>query len=131
MYLISLTSGAVVNLIINYLLIPRYQGIGAIIGTIAAEFSVAFIQFFMLRREIDLKKYLINGSFFCIIGLIMYGVVHWLADFSSSAVITIAVQIICGAIIYIILSFLYMIATKQIILVNEGLKILKIKYRFK
>lgn len=130
-YLISLTSGAVVNLIINYLLIPRYQGIGAIIGTIAAEFSVAFIQFFMLRREIDLKKYLINGSFFCIIGLIMYGVVHWLADFSSSAVITIAVQIICGAIIYIILSFLYMIATKQIILVNEGLKILKIKYRFK
>lgn len=130
-YLISLTSGAVVNLIINYILIPRYQGVGAVIGTIAAEFSVAFIQFFMLRNEINLKKYLINGISFCIIGFAMYVVVYALSSISGSALVTIATQIICGAVIYLILSSVYMIATKQTALLNEVLKMFKIKFKFK
>lgn len=130
-YLISLTSGAIVNLIINYLLIPRYQGIGAVIGTIGAEFSVAFIQFFMLRHEIDFKLYLTNGLSFCAIGAVMYVVVRTISGISTSAVVTMTVQVVCGAIIYVALACGYMIVTKQPTLVNEGLKMLRIKYRFK
>lgn len=130
-YLISLTSGAAVNLIVNYILIPRYQGVGAVIGTIAAEFSVAFIQFFMLRNEIDLKKYLINGFAFCTIGLVMYTAVRALSGISESALATMAMQIICGGFIYAILSSIYMIATRQTVLLNEVLKIFGIKRRLK
>lgn len=131
-YIISLTAGAAVNLFINYLLIPKYQGVGAVIGTVAAEFTVAFLQFYILRSEIAISKYLKNGISFCVIGLIMYAVVSLLSDVSSNALITMAVQMACGAVVYMVLSAVYMIKiAKQPALINEGLKTLRIKYRFK
>ena len=44
--------GAVVNLIINSLLIPRFASSGAAIGTVAAEFSVLVVQYMSLRSDI-------------------------------------------------------------------------------
>ena len=131
-YVVSLTSGAIVNLILNALLIPRINGVGAIIGTLAAEFAVCFIQFFWCRNDIDIKNYLIDGFSFCAIGLIMFCVVEALSHISNHALITIVVQIICGAIVYVSLGCFYMIKMrKNPVLVNEGLKMLRIKYRFK
>ena len=131
-YVISLTTGAVVNLILNALLIPRISGIGAIIGTLAAEFAVCFMQFYWCRKDIDIKNYLINGLSFCVIGAVMFVVVEAVSHVSSHALITMAVQVICGAIVYVALGCFYMIKIrKNPVLVNEGLKMLKIKYRFK
>ena len=131
-YVISLTTGAIVNLILNALLIPRINGVGAIIGTLAAEFAVCFLQFFWCRKDIDIKNYLINGFSFCTIGTIMFFVVEALPHVSSSALITMAVQVICGAIVYIFVGCFYMVKIrKNPVLVNEGLKMLRIKYRFK
>ncbi len=127
-YIISLTSGAAVNFILNYFLIPIYAGVGAIIGTIAAEFAVCFIQFLMTRKDIDIKNYLMNGLVFCAIGGIMYFFVHALQHISSSAVITMGIQIIVGALIYILLSFVFMVKIrKNPVLVNEALKLLHLK----
>lgn len=44
--------GAVVNIILNVILIPAYQSAGAAMGTLAAEFAVLVVQFFVLRNEI-------------------------------------------------------------------------------
>lgn len=130
-YVISLTTGAIVNLFLNALLIPRINGIGAIIGTLAAEFAVCFIQFFLCRKDIDIKNYLINGLWFCVIGAIMFFLIEVLSHVSNHAVVTMAVQIVSGAIIYIGLGSFYMIKIrKNPVLVNEGLKMLRIKYRF-
>lgn len=45
--------GAIVNLILNTLLIPRFGVAGAAFGTLIAEFSVLFVQFCYLKRDID------------------------------------------------------------------------------
>ena len=131
-YVTSLTVGAVVNVILNSLLIPRLNGVGAIIGTLTAEFSVCAIQFYCCRKDIDIRQYLTNGISFCAIGLIMYCVVKNLTGISGSAVITMLIQIICGAIVYMALACLYMVKiVKNPVLVNEGLKMMRVKYRFK
>lgn len=130
-YVISLTSGAIVNLVLNLLLIPSLNGVGAIIGTLAAEFVVCFIQFFCCRKDIDIKNYMINGFSFCIIGAIMFLIIEALSHVSNSAIITMIVQIISGTIVYVLLASIYMVKIrKNPVLVNEGLKILRIKYRF-
>ena len=129
-YLISLTAGALINLGVNFLLIPRYQGVGAVIGTIVAEFSVMFIQFFMLRKEIALKKYVTNGCAFCVIGALMYGLARLVSHVNASAIVTMGLQAVCGAAVYIALAAAYMIVTRQTILINEALKLLRIKHRF-
>ena len=131
-YVISLTAGAVINVILNVLLIPKMNGIGAIIGTLGAEFAVCFIQFFCCRKDINIKEYLINGASFCIIGAIMFFVIKALRDVSSNPVLTMALQIICGGLLYTLLAGFYMVKLiKKPVLVNEMLKVLRIKYRFK
>ena len=130
-YVTSLTVGAIVNVILNSLLIPHLNGVGAIIGTLAAEFSVCFVQFYCCRNDIDIKQYLINGVSFCAIGLFMFFVVRSLSNISWNTVITMAVQIICGAIVYTSLACIYMVkVVRNPVLVNEGLKIMRVKYRF-
>ncbi len=131
-YVVSLAAGAVVNLIINALLIPGMQGVGAIIGTLFAEFAVCFIQFFWCRKYLDMKEYMINGMSFCVIGLLMFFLIEALSGISTKAVIVLGTQVLCGGIFYVVLACFYMIKIKKKpILVNEGLKMLKIKYRFK
>ena len=131
-YVISLTSGAIVNIILNAALIPFLNGVGAIIGTLAAEFAVCFLQFFLCRKSIDIKNYMINGIGFGVIGAVMLFAVLMLSHISSSAPLTIAIQVVCGAVVYISLGCFFMIRIrKNPVLVNEGLKLLRIKYRFK
>ena len=131
-YVMSLTTGAFVNLFLNILLIPYLNGVGAIVGTLAAEIIVCFIQFYCCRNDINFKVYMVDGLSFCLIGVLMYFVVEALSSISSSAIITMSIQIICGGMLYVILACFYMIKfRKNPVLINEGLKILKIKYLFK
>ena len=51
----SVILGAVCNLVINALLIPKYGALGAGVGTIAAEFTVAASQLFFLRNFISMR----------------------------------------------------------------------------
>lgn len=56
LFLITIGTGAVVNVILNSVLIPMYGAAGACIATIAAEFSVPFVQFIFFRKELNYKK---------------------------------------------------------------------------
>jgi len=47
----SVITGAVVDLILNFLLIPKLGSAGAAIGTLAAELSVLVFQYLVLRKE--------------------------------------------------------------------------------
>lgn len=130
-YVFSLTAGAIVNLIVNFLLIPRLNGTGAVIGTILAEVTVAFIQFYMTRKDIDIVEYIKNGIGLCLIGFVMYIAVNALSHISGNALITMLVQIAVGGVIYLTLSFVYMVKIrKNPVLINECLKLLHIKKRF-
>ncbi len=51
--LYSEIAGAVVNIIVNALLIPRLASSGASVGTVAAEFTVLVVQFYALRNDVS------------------------------------------------------------------------------
>ena len=50
--LLSVAVGALVDLVINAVLIPQYASAGAAIGTLVAEIVVLIIQYFALRNEV-------------------------------------------------------------------------------
>ena len=131
-YVTSLTAGAIVNLAINTILIPKMSGVGAIIGTLTAEFVVCFVQFFCCRKDVNIKQYLVDGFSFCAVGGIMFFVVKALSNVNESALLNMVVQIVVGSVTYVALGCFYMIKVrKSPTLVNEGLRMFKIKYRFK
>lgn len=51
--LYSEITGAIVNVILNSLLIPRITSAGAAIGTLVAEFAVLAVQYIALRNEVS------------------------------------------------------------------------------
>ncbi|MEH7454258.1 oligosaccharide flippase family protein [Gottfriedia acidiceleris] len=129
-YILSITSGAIVNLVTNYFLIPIYAGKGAVIGTVLAEATVCLIQFGKTRHDINFKVYLRDGIILCMVGLVMYLVVHQLSSFSSSVIITLIVQVCVGGVIYMVLAALYLVKIKkEYSMVNEVLKIMHIRFR--
>lgn len=106
-YIISLFSGAAVNIVINVILIPKYQAWGAVIGTIAAEIVVCLVQTYMSRKYLPICKYLSETGGFLIIGIFMFCVVRVVALIKVSVVISICLQISIGALVYLLLTYIY------------------------
>ncbi len=103
-YIVSVTVGAIVNFGINIILIPKYEAIGAAIGTVFAEFSVMLVQTIAVAKELDIKKYLMCFAKFLVSGIIMYIIISNLQGFINNRYILIMMQIIIGVLIYFILN---------------------------
>lgn len=117
-YLVSVISGAVINLIINYLLIPRFGAGGATIGTIVAEIIVCLVQTWSVRNVLELKKYIKSFWMFFIMGIGMFGVVYTIGQLSTVNVVTLMIQIVTGVLLYGGASLIYFIKEKDKIILN-------------
>lgn len=103
-YTISVVLGAVVNVIVNAILIRPMGVTGAIIGTILAELTVALIQTKAVIREIPLKKTIFNIMPFIFTGVGMAIICRSIGIIMGRSWITLIVQIIIGATVYLLVS---------------------------
>ncbi len=106
-YMISIVTGAVINLVLNFILIPRMMGIGAIIATLAAEFATAFLQFVFCRKTLRIRKYMIDLAVFSAFGAAMYFIVRCIAMLPIGGIPGLALQVVGGAAMYLIASYVY------------------------
>lgn len=105
-FTISVTLGAVVDIICNLILVRYLFSIGAAISTVAAEISVTLIQMYLLRRLLpfkcmfkDMWKYLVSS-------LIMYCTIMLITRCINYTLIATIVQIIAGMLVYFITQYL-------------------------
>ena len=96
----SVIAGAIVNLIGNFILIPPLKAMGAIIASVIAEVVVFLVQFYFVRTEIsarllfkDFKKPLFSS-------LLMFAIVHPLANIFSANFFSTTLIILIGATTY-------------------------------
>lgn len=106
-YIKSVSLGAIVNIILNCILIPRYQAIGACIGTIFAEITVPLYQGIRLRKSLPQKRYICKCIPFVVFGLIMFIVLKALEKIFGTGFFVMIIQILLGALIYLGLSYVY------------------------
>lgn len=99
----SVTIGAIVNIITNLLLIPKYGVNGAAVATVISEASVCIVQLLLMRRSFQITqlfaalwKYLLAGS-------AMYLVVVRLNEIMRMTLANLAAQIILGMIVYTVI----------------------------
>lgn len=126
-YLGSVIAGAVINLFINWILIPSYGAMGATVGTIVAELTVCFIQSFTVRRQLPLIQYIKRFVSFFVIGILMFIIVNYIGALGSSMATLIA-QIAIGAIIYCCMSLLVFFKRKNEVvlsILNRFYKVIK------
>lgn len=106
-YIISVSLGAIINFVFNFILIPKLESIGACIGTIAAEISVMMYQTISVRNELNIKGYLRDIKQFLIKAIIMFICIYITNYIKINGVVKLLVQIIIGILVYCVLNFKY------------------------
>ncbi len=110
-YIGTTIAGACLNFIINLILIPRYGGVGASIGTICSEFLIMFTQSFLSRKSIKFQKVMRQIALFATTGTVMFIIIVALGHAIPNKTVCLISQIITGTAIYgaLNLKFLYRI----------------------
>lgn len=104
----SVCSGAVVNLIVNAALIPSMKSMGAVVGTLCAEMTVPVVQYLLLRRELPYGSYLRYAGVYGLIGAVMFLGVRGIGRLLPlGGWPGLALQALTGMVIYTLLCLLY------------------------
>lgn len=104
----SVVGGALVNLILNFVLIPKYGAMGATIATVIAEFIACVLQFYSLRgRNLGIGRTIIKTLFYLIIGILMIAVVRIVALVHVGNILKLIIEICLGAAFYTIICVIY------------------------
>lgn len=121
-YTKSIVAGAITNFLLNLILIPRFDAIGASIATIAAELGVTLVQMWYVRKQLPLNVCLKPLFRYLLLGLIMFVVVRGIGMILPSGVISLGIMVMLGIGIYVV----ELILTKDEML-EFGFKIVKRK----
>lgn len=114
----SVMVGALINIIINLILIPKYKSIGACISTVAAEFGVTIIQYLSLRDNINIEKIAKSILKYTVSSIVMFSCVRFIGMYMGAKIITTIIQAFIGAIIYILI----------LLLLKEEINLVAFKY---
>lgn len=101
-FTISVTIGAVVNVIANLFLISLYGANGAAIATVISEFSVTTVQLFYIRGTIRRRKLFAPIWRYLLSGLFMYLVVSRINEIMNMTIINLILQVALGALVYVV-----------------------------
>lgn len=103
-FTISVVVGAVINVLLNSILILRYKAIGAAVATVVAECTVTSVQLYFVRKDFNILKILKSSLKYLISAICMFivSVLYSLAtkNIIGSNVLMVSSQVIVSGIFY-------------------------------
>lgn len=114
-YIVAIGSGAVINFIINYILILQIGAMGTVIGTVISEAFVCVWHLWDTRKDLPVAKLLLPNTFYVLAGLVMYIVVRLfvLNVAINNQTVQVVSETLVGACVYLTLCLLYWFGTKK------------------
>ena len=117
-YTIAITTGAISNLILNLILIPKLFSYGACIASIVAELIVTILMFVFVRKDISFFNLIKDNRKYALASLIMFFVVALIQKYLVSSILNTLILVSIGILVYFIVllilkdDFLYMFLQK-------------------
>ena len=104
----AVTVGAILNVILNFILIPIIKSYGAIIATVVAEFVISFIEivYVIKNNKIKFKDITNNVIKYMFSSIIMCVVIKYISNFMGVSPLNTIIQIILGGIVYLVILLL-------------------------
>ena len=95
--------GAIINVVLNILLIPSLKSYGAVISTVVAELIITTIEvIYLIRVEKFSFKDITTGTMkYILAGFIMFIFIKVLSGFMNISALNTIIQIVAGLFIYI------------------------------
>lgn len=118
LYTKSVVIAAILNFVLNLILIPHFRAMGALLASIIAEFSIVVTQLIDTRKVIDFKI-IFKGSWkYIVSGIIMFIPTFIIGNILPHKISTTTIQLIVACIIYGIIliiikdDFIYALVSK-------------------
>ena len=118
-YIISVIIGSLINITLNLILIPKYNALGASIGTIIAELAVTGIQIFFTKKEFNYKNIFKYSPRYIIASLISMIPAMYISNFFTTKTISLFVRIIIIVLLYVAI----LLITKDVFIMEIKRKI--------
>lgn len=119
-YTLSVTMGAIANVVINFILIARYQVVGAAVTTSISELLIFLIQLGLIHGQVQYRKMFRGIAKYLLAGLIMGVAVYRLNSIMKMTLINLIAQVILGAALYIVALIIF-----HAPVVDQAIRILK------
>ena len=97
---ISYVAALIINLGINYMLIPKYGVYGAAIGTLAAEGISMSIQYYYMHKYIGKTLDFLQVFYVFLLAALMGGIVYCVNYMGMGHLSTMIVQVVVGILVY-------------------------------
>lgn len=102
-YTIAVVSGAVINFILNIILIRFFWSYGAVIATIVAETTITTVMIILIRKEISFIKIIKQVPKYLISGIIMFIAVYFTEKLVSAKIYYSLLLSLEGIVIYFVM----------------------------
>ena len=104
----AVVCGAVTNVIANLILIPKFDALGAVLGTMIAEFVVMFIEIVFTLKDMPFIRFVARNWMYIVFGVVMLlGVWNITSTLDASLLIKTLIQILVGGVIYMTFCIIY------------------------
>lgn len=105
-FTVSVFCGAIVNVILNFILINMLGALGAVFATVISELVVASVQFYYIRNQFNTMEIIKLSKNYLVSSLIMFLLTIIIDFIIKSDIIGICLQVISGALIYFTILFI-------------------------
>ena len=105
-YTIAVIASAIVNVVLNIILIPRYLSVGAAISSVIAEMTGMLIQVLFVKNKFDLKRIFELSKKYLIASICMFIVMAIMEKYLESSIINTVLIILIAIVVYAIMLIL-------------------------
>ena len=102
-YTISIVAGLIINVILNFLLVYPFGAVGVSISTIIAQTIVVLVQFYAVRKEINIPKIIRLSYKYIASSLVMFLLCILIGIFIKGNFTALVIKIAVGGIAYFLL----------------------------
>ena len=109
--LIAMFSGAGADIVLNFILIPRFGAAGAAAATVASYFVTLLIQAFVISRRMEFFSAV--RSFFpsVFFGILMVFCVRFISEISVNIILKIGLELLIGAVVFLACTVVWLAKT--------------------
>lgn len=100
-FTLSVTVGAITNILANLILIKFAGGVGAALATVFSEITTATIQLVYIKNQIHLLKLFTGMWKYVVSSLIMFFIVHYMTDVLKMTALTLIIEVVIAILLYL------------------------------
>ncbi|MBQ4867333.1 flippase [Priestia megaterium] len=105
-FTIAVVWGAIINIILNFILIKKFGGVGTTISTVMAEYTGMVIMLYFLRDIINVKRLFKPVGKYVVSSLLMFCIIWLMSSNMQPTIVNSILIVFTGGIVYLVMMIL-------------------------